>query len=175
MTKNKTSYKIVSLEKFTPTNQRFRKSHNDKYYNMSMADIDYYIYNDLPLPYNEQDEVWDRNVEKLIDDGETYNNIPSKLGVHYVTSKGRIINAKKPKWMTIVYETYAEKGTYKLFFMCERKIIPIEEIMNKYNYKFNLNDQLEYYKQVDYPIRRVEYVPTHIKQGLPTNSKNRLM
>ena len=175
MTNKKTSYKIVSLEKFTPTNQRFRKSHNDKYYHMSQADIDYYIYNDLPLPYVEQDKVWERNVIKLIDDDETYTNIPSKLGVHYVTSKGRIINAKTPKLMTIIYETYKEKGADKMFFMLERSIIPIEEIMCKYGYKFNLNDQLKYYKEIDYPMRLVEYAPAHIKQNLPTNSRDRVI
>ena len=140
--------KIISLKKNKFKNNMLPKVLESKeYIEYDLDDINYRIYNDLPLETdNEVDAYWN-NMDKMVQKGETYRLIQALPKGHYfITSYGRVINAKMCKEMTIT----STRGEYIGFTASKRKW-KIEDIMNQAGLEYDEPKIIEYYKAIDYP------------------------
>lgn len=130
--------------------KRKKKKKKDKLIPYSNEDVDFYLYNNMDLPYYTDNDEWNvYKIEKLLLDGEKAQLAPDIFsGFHYLTSFGRIINAKMVRWITV----NDVRGKY-LIFHCEGKRWYLKKAMNKLGYKYNYDTITKLYKKVDYPWR----------------------
>ena len=121
------------------------------YVDYDVDDLNYRIYNDLPLDSDyEQDIAYEKRVNKLLMEGETARLIVEiPTDTHFITSYGRVINAKRLQQMTI-----SNVRDELLAFYCLKKRWVLEEIMESYGFNYDKDKQLEFYKSIDYPIRK---------------------
>ena len=121
------------------------------YVDYDVDDLNFKIYNDLPLDSDyEQDIAYEERVNKLLMEGEIARLIVEiPTDTHFITSYGRVINAKRLQQMTI-----SNVRDELLAFYCLKKRWVLEEIMESYGFNYNKDKQLEFYKSIDYPIRK---------------------
>ena len=148
--------KFVSLKPYKI--HRFRKNPSKKYFELSVEEANHYLYNGLPLPDIEVESKWVKNVKRLIDKDEKFRDIGSYLGCHYITSKGRMINSKTPRFMTCIEETSPKWGV-RLMFMINKSQMQLDKLMEKFGWYCDYDEIREFYKQTDYPVRKVDYKP----------------
>ena len=140
--------KIISLRKNKFKNNMLPKIIESKeYIEYDIDDINYRIYNDLPLETdNEVDEYWN-NMERILQAGEKFQLIPGiPSGYHFITSYGRVINAKRCKEMTIT----STRGEYIAFTASKRKW-KIGDLMKDVGFEYDELKIIEYYKTINYP------------------------
>lgn len=166
------NHKFVGLKPYRKS--RFRKSHNEKHFGLSVEEANHYLYNDLPLPEFNVEDKWISNVKTLIDKNEKFADIGSTLGCHYLTNKGKLINAKTPKFMTLVKETSRNHGT-RLYFMIDKNRAHLPDLFKKFKWEYDQDKIIDYLEKNDYPMRVVNYIPTSKKYNYPTSSSERLI
>jgi hypothetical protein len=118
-----------------------------EYIEYDLDDINYRIYNDLPLGTDDEVDSYWEIMDKMIQKGETYKLIPGiPTGHHFITSYGRVINAKRCYEMTIT----STRGEYIAFTASKRRW-KICDIMKEVGFEYDEPKILEYYKATDYP------------------------
>jgi len=119
------------------------------YVEYNLDELNHTIYNDLPLNnVSEEIENYYATMDILVDKDEDYaviKGLPS--GCHFITSKGRVINAKRKQQMTI----FPLRGG-DLMFLCDRSRWKILELMVANGWKTDKSTLLAYYKKIEYPI-----------------------
>lgn len=127
--------------------RRKKKQKKGKIIPYSNEEVEYYIYNNMDLPYYNDDNEWENyKIGRLLLDGEQAKLIDGVYsGVHYITNYGRIINAKMVRWLTV----NDVRGKY-LIFHCEGKRWYLKKAMNKVGYKYDYDTITKFYKKIDY-------------------------
>ena len=119
-----------------------------RYLNYDIEDLNWRLYNDLPLKSYQEKIKIDWNLKHLMYEGETYKRIKEiSSGYHYITSYGRILNAKRCIEMTIS----SLKGKHFVFHTGQKRW-KLEEIMTKYNFPYDYKELEKYYKSINYKI-----------------------
>lgn len=129
-----------------------RYKNKTKYINYDIDEINYKIYNDLPLKSYQEKLKIDWNIKHLMYEGETYKRIEEiNSGHHYITSNGRVINAKR--CLEISINNIKDKY---LAFHCEQQRWKLEELMPKYDYEYDFDKLIKYYKSINYKLTWVK-------------------
>jgi hypothetical protein len=125
-----------------PPKKRQKKT---KYVEYDIEEINRRIYNDLPIK-SYQDKVKQKhNLDSLMYEDETYKLIEEIDSLcHYITSKGRIINAQR--CMELTMNNVADR---KWAFHADSKRWMLEDIMAQYGFEYNFNKLKEFYKQTN--------------------------
>ena len=120
-----------------------------EYVQYNLDELNHRIYNDLPLNnVDEEIENYYSIMDVLVDKDEEYAVIKGlPKGCHFITSKGRVINAKRKHQMTI----FPLRGD-DLMFLCERSRWKILSLMTENGWKTDKLTLLSYYKKINYPI-----------------------
>tara|TARA_R110000796_G_scaffold56958_5_gene131733 strand:- start:494 stop:949 length:456 start_codon:yes stop_codon:yes gene_type:complete len=136
-------------------NKNRKKKKKGRAIPMSTEDLNWYIYNDLPLPYYENgDAERDWKFQKLLIDGEKAERIPGVYsGYHFITNFGRVLNAKMVRWITI---SDFEDGRYMLFHV-EGHRWYLKKVMEKLGWTYDYKTLIERYNKLDYPCRKMTY------------------
>jgi len=135
-------------------NKRKKKIKKGKVIPYSNEDVDYYLYNNLPMPYYDDWKLEnDWKIERLLIKNEVAELVPEIYsGYHYITNFGRVLNAKMVRWISIL----DVDGRYLLYHL-DGKRWYLKTAMEKYGWKYNYKKITKLYKKLDYPCRKVKY------------------
>jgi hypothetical protein len=135
-------------------NKNKKRKRKGKVIPYTYEDFNWYIHNDIPLPYYEDgDAERDWKFDKLLEDGEKAEKIPDVYsGYHFITNFGRVLNAKMVRWMTI-----SDVESKYLLFHVEGKRWYLKKVMEKLGWKYDYKTITEQYKKLDYPWRKMIY------------------
>ena len=135
-------------------NQRKPKKKKSKVIPHDYEDLNYYIYNDLDIPYyidDDSENEW--KLEKLLLKGEIALPAPDVYsGFHFITNYGRVLNAKMVRWITInnVDNRY-------LIYHLDGKRWYLEKTFKQLGFKYDMKKLLQQYRKLDYPCRLNRY------------------
>ena len=135
-------------------NQRKPKKKKDKVIPYSNEDFDYYIHNDIPLPY--YDDSNDENewkFERLLLKGEIAKPVPNiGSGFHFITNYGRILNAKMVRWITV----HNVDNRYLIYHLDSKRWY-MKKAFKKCGFEYDFKKLIKRYKKIDYPCRKITY------------------
>ena len=136
-------------------NKRAKKKKKGKLIPYDNEEVEYYIYNNLDIPYYNDDyygkTCW--SFTKLLFKDEIAKPVPKIYsGHHFITNYGRIINAKMVKWITIssIDDRY-------LIYHLEAKRWYLEKTMIECGWEYDMNKLIKQYKKINYPWRKITY------------------
>ena len=127
------------------------KKKNEIYVDYDIDEINRLIYNDLPINYhNEEDARLERIIKKMLMKGE-YAKLITEVPTdsHWITSYGRVLNAKRTQQMTISHV----RNDYLAFFVVSKRW-KLQHTMERYGFKYDKEQLLQFYEDINYPIRK---------------------
>lgn len=136
--------KVITLKQ-----ARYEKK--NRYIEYDLNKLNSQIYNDLPITFSDKAFDYDRLLDKMMYEGETYDIIPSTSNYHYVTSFGRVINAKQMKEITL------HVSHSRLAFYIDKTRNLLKTHMDYCNFNYDYDKHIEFYKKTNYPIRNNKY------------------
>ena len=136
-------------------NKRAKKKKKGKLIPYDNEEVEYYIYNNLDIPYySDEFDGTNWSFKKLLFEDEIAKPVPKIYsGHHFITNYGRILNAKMVKWITIhnVDDRY-------LIYHLESKRWYLKKAMEKCGFEYDFKKLVEQYKKIDYPWRKITYL-----------------
>lgn len=136
--------KVITLKTI-----KYRKK--NKYIEYDLDKVNRQIYNDLPITLSDKTFDYEIILSKIMKEGEKYDIIPSTNNYHYITSLGRVINAKQLKEMTL----HVSHG--RLAFYIDQTRNLVKDHMDTAGYAYDFDQLIEFYKKTNYPIRNNKY------------------
>ena len=141
-------------------NKRVKKKKKGKLIPYDNEEVEYYIYNNLDIPYyNDEYNKTNWSFKKLLFEDEIAKPMPKIYsGHHFITNYGRILNAKMVKWITI----HNVRDRYLIYHL-EATRWYLEKTMNECGWEYDMNKLITQYKKMDYPHRKTTYTARNYK------------
>jgi hypothetical protein len=132
-------------------NGKMAKTYKGDYVDYSLDYLNKRIYNDLPLDYlfTDEEDKYTLALSKMLAKGEIAKHIDFLRDEYYVTNFGRIINAKRIIQLTVMLV----RNNY-LAFTSSSRMWKLEPIMVSNGWTYNIENMLNYYESINYPIRK---------------------
>ena len=122
-----------------------------RYIEYDIHDINNIIYNDLENPIYKETKQIDWNLNKVLEKGEYAKLINSNSGCHYITSFGRVINAKR----LVQLRVQNIRNSFLRYFL-DQTAYRLEDTMAIAGFEYNYDEIVKYYATTQHDLKWVK-------------------